>query len=79
MHINENSHYMPLAHYLLPDESTKTYEDTFVLLIECCEKLELKFDPKNIVADFEIGIHSAIKIKWPTSNIRVCQFHASQS
>ena len=51
----------------------------FVLLRDCCEKLEMKFEPKNIVADFEIGIRSAIKIIWPTSNIRGRRLNASQS
>ena len=70
---------LQLAHFLLPNKSTKTYKDMFVLPRECCEKLELQFEPKNIVADFEIGIRSAIKIIWPTSNIRGCRLNASQS
>jgi hypothetical protein len=39
----------------------------------------LKFQPQEIVIDFEKSIHNAVKILWNEVKIIGCRFHISQA
>jgi hypothetical protein len=79
IHGLQNDHYIPLVFFLLPNKSVSSYSDAFRRIVEECAKLNLKFSPETIYADFEKAIHSAASFIWPESDIKGCRFHLGQS
>lgn len=58
-----NGHYIPLIFCLLPNKLAQTYATAL----------------HNLVRDFEIAIHKAVKMVWPTISLFGCRFHLAQS
>lgn len=60
---------------ILSDKCKGTYEKCISSRVRIfCEKF-FTLKPKQIVIDFEIGIHTAIKNVWPGVRIIGCMFH----
>lgn len=74
-----NDLYIPLVFFLLPDKSTNTYTNMFKALVEKCESHNLHLCPNEMYIDFEVAIHNAARIVWPTINIKGCRFHLGQN
>jgi hypothetical protein len=74
-----NGHYIPLAFCLLKDKLTETYAKCLTILLNKCKEINLKFQPEEIVIDFEKSIHNAVKIVWNEVKITGCRFHISQA
>jgi hypothetical protein len=49
------------------------------ILLNKCKEINLKFQPEEIVIDFEKSIHNAVKIVWNEVKIIGCRFHISQA
>jgi hypothetical protein len=64
LHGYYNGHYNPLAFCLLKDKLTETYAKCLTILLKKCKEINLKFQPEEIVIDFEKSIHNAVKIVW---------------
>lgn len=80
IHGLQNGYYMPLLYCLLPNKSTETYKNLFLLLkTNISDRYELYFEPCKIFVDFEIAIHKAIDSVWPNVNINGCRFHLHQA
>jgi len=79
IHTIHNNHYIPLIFCLLPNKQKEIYTQTFRMLCNECEKLNLKFLPQTIYVDFEEAIHNSILSVWPEINIKGCRFHLGQS
>jgi hypothetical protein len=37
------------------------------------------FSPKKMIVDFEVAIHNAAQITWPSAQITGCRFHVAQN
>jgi hypothetical protein len=79
LHGYYNGHYIPLAFCLLKDKLTETYAKCLTILLNKCKEINLKFQPEEIVIDFEKSIHNAVKIVWNEVKIIGCRFHISQA
>lgn len=79
LHIFDNGHYIPLAFCLLPNKDTETYAEAFRLIKERCEEMQVAFNPRRVIVDFEKGIHRALIKIWPSIIIIGCRFHLGQS
>jgi hypothetical protein len=79
LHGYYNGHYIPLAFCLLKDKLTETYAKCLTILLNKCKEINLKFQPEEIVIDFEKSIHNAVKIVWNEVKITGCRFHISQA
>jgi hypothetical protein len=74
VHGVRNGHYLQLCYALLPDKTTKSYEDFLDKLTEICP-----FIPTNAVVDFETAVHNALVDKWPNLTIIGCRYHLRQA
>lgn len=72
-------HYIPLIFCLLPGKNQTVYTTILNLLTDKCNENNLTFLPKNVVIDFELGIHNAVNQIWKDVNIIGCRFHLSQA
>jgi hypothetical protein len=79
LHGYYNGHYIPLAFCLLKDKLTETYAKCLTILLNKCKEINLKFQPEEIVIDFEKSIHNAVKSVWNEVKIIGCRFHISQA
>ena len=80
LHFLHNGHYIPAVFCLLPNKHKDIYSLVFRFIVEKCECLGLKLQPKKIVADFEVAIHEAIKSTWSgTTQLLGCRFHLGQA
>lgn len=80
IHGQKNGHYVPLIFCLLPDKNKNTYSKLFLGLInQITTNFGLNWNPKEVYADFEIGIHLALKNVWPDVKISGCRFHLHQA
>lgn len=74
-----HGHYIPLMVCLLPNKKSETYERLFLLVQDKCSKININFDFKEIVCDFEMAIHKAVRKVWPSTQIIGCRFHLAQA
>lgn len=72
LHTFINGHYIPLVFSILRSKSTSVYIDTFQFIKKKCREVDLDFNPKFIVVDFEKSIHNAIEFVWPMVMIIGC-------
>lgn len=79
LHIFINGHYIPLVFCILPGKKTSDYINTFEIIKKKCRDVNLVFNPKFIVSDFEKSIHNAVEFVWPGVSIIGCRFHLAQS
>lgn len=74
-----NGHYVPLLFALLPNKHSSTYEIFFLILVEKCDKINIKLNICEVVIDFERAIHKAVEKVWPIAKIIGCRFHLLQA
>jgi len=74
-----NNHYVPLVFCLLPDKKQETYFKVLSVITTKCDEYNLILNLKIITIDFEIAIHNAVKLVWPSCAIKGCRFHLIQS
>lgn len=80
IHFSLGSKVVTGAYCFLPDKSKETYLRMFNLLIDKSNLLcKTPFNPPAISCDFESGLISAIKQKFPNCEIRGCLFHLNQN
>jgi len=79
VHGLQNSNYLPLLFFILPNKGIKTYEKAFTHIISECSKLSIIFSPKTVFADFEKAIHLALLKVWSSISLKRCRFHLAQS
>jgi hypothetical protein len=51
----------------------------FTSLVTLGTKINVCLNSTRIILDFEIAIHNAVKLVWPTVQISGCRFHLAQS
>jgi hypothetical protein len=68
VHGLQNGNYLPLLFFILPNKEIKTYKKAFMQ----CSKLNIKFLPKTVFADFEKAIHLALLKVWPSISLKGC-------
>lgn len=71
--------YMPLVFCLLPDQLSATYELMLQIIMQECIRMNLVFQPKTVLLDFEQATHSAVRKCIPTAAILGCRFHFAQA
>lgn len=71
--------YIPLVYCLLENKTKISYVQCLKFIKEECAQINLCFEPKNIVVDFEKAIHAACVDIWPNSDIVGCRFHLAQA
>ncbi|KAE9533011.1 hypothetical protein AGLY_009439 [Aphis glycines] len=74
-----NTCYIPLVFCLLLDKKTESYKEALFQVVQKCLNLNLIFKPQSITVDFEIAIHQAVLLIWPSIVIVGCRFHLIQS
>lgn len=79
IHAVVNGNYSPLIFFLLPDKTASSYENAFMIIIDLCEKKNIIFNPKIVVADFEKAIHISATKVWPKVRMVGCRFHLTQA
>lgn len=80
IHILKNGHYIPLVFCLLPNKNKNTYLLALQIIArKCVDIIQQNFYPKQVVADFEQGIHGAVYSMWKNVTIIGCKFHLGQA
>lgn len=74
-----NDDYVPLVFCLLKDKEIETYKKALLYVVQKCLRLNLLFNPQLITIDFEISMHRAVLLVWPSIIIVVCRFNLIQS
>ncbi|CAF1936087.1 unnamed protein product [Rotaria magnacalcarata] len=64
---------------LLGSKKSHTYKNLFQELKSIAAKMNLRFDPKMIMSDFETGLIRAIQQEFPQAEHRGCAFHHMQA
>lgn len=54
---------------------TRKTAESYLAIFEFIEERLFKFEPKEFMTDFEEGMRSAIRKRWPNVRIRGCWFH----
>ena len=75
IHCAANGHYIPLLFCLLVNKLEDTYRTLFTKINE----ISCNFAPKKIIVDFEVAIHNAAQVTWPSAQIVGCRFHLTQN
>lgn len=79
IHTCVNNIYVPVAFCLLKNKLKHTYTTALRLLAQRCREMGHHLNPKTIVIDFEMAIHSSISEVFPNAKLIGCRFHLSQS
>ena len=66
---NRNGVFVPVVFCLLPNKNKDTYLAIWEILQEKCKLLNKCLQPRTIVIDFEMSIHSSVKYIFPNINI----------
>jgi len=65
---------------LLPSKTHSVYEEFLTAVLDVCLGRNLRPDPTTVVADFEIGIHNAVRsVLRQDIHIQGCVYHLTQS
>lgn len=76
----KNGFYVPVAYFLLPNNSKQMYVDMWLFLQKLCEQIIfLNLLVLKLHLDFEIGAHEAAREVFPYIEIDACRFHLGQS
>lgn len=79
LHGYVNNNYVPLVFCLLNDKTEKTYINCLNTVKLLCLTKSLTFSPKEIVIDFELSIHNAVRNVWKDIKVTGCRFHLAQA
>lgn len=74
-----NTFYIPLVFCLLKNKKIESYKEALFQVVQKCLNLNLILKPQSITIDFEIAIHQAVLLIWPSVIIVGCRFHLIQS
>ena len=79
-HIYRGGFYIPICHFLLPNQQSPTYIKMLSMLKNACRELGFEIDIDYFTIDMEVGMVKAIKTEFPEhSDIRFCSFHVGQA
>ena len=70
---------IPVVYALLIDKHKKTYVKLLTTISDKCRDMDLLFNPKTILTDFEKASMSAVTTVFPLAALRGCRFHLGQS
>ena len=79
LHICFRGFFLPLIYALLPDKTKDTYYDMFSIIKRKMANLDLQFNPTTMMSDFEIGMISTLRLHFPNTELKGCNFHFSQA
>lgn len=79
VHGCKNGHYLPLIFVLLSGQSTVSYQQCLMEILNLCTQKGLQFSPKIVHVDFEEAMMKAIRQVLPTATIKCCRFHLGQA
>jgi hypothetical protein len=84
IHTLQNGFYIPIVKCFLTSNSTLTYIDMWLTIVELCLKLtginlKLSLAQSTFHFDFEKSIHNAVKEIFPNCRILACRFHLNQA
>ena len=79
LHICFRGFFLPLIYALLPDKTKDTYYDMFSIIKRKMANLDLQFNPTAMMSDFEIGMISTLRLHFPNTELKGCNFHFSQA
>lgn len=71
--------FTPLVFCLLPDKGMRTYKQMFLEIKAKCLELGEVFAPDEVVVDFEMAIHTAVRMVWPNAQVSGCRFYLGQA
>ena len=75
IHCAANGHYILWLFCLLVNKIADSYRTIFTEINE----MSCNFSPKKMIVDFEVAIHNATQITWPSAQITGCRFHVAQN
>jgi len=70
---------VPLVYTLLLNKSSTTYYNMFGKVRDAMSRLNLVFNPKFIISDFESSLPEAILLQFPNASHVGCHFHFGQA
>ena len=70
---------IPCGYVLLQRKDKKTYVEMLSQLKRIADEIDVVLNPKELLADFEVAVHSAFKFIWPEIRIKGCFFHFRQA
>ena len=79
LHICFRGFFLPLIYALLPDNTKDTYYDMFSIIKRKMANLDLQFNPTTMMSDLEIGMISTLRLHFPNTELKGCNFHFSQA
>lgn len=74
-----NGKLLPAVYALTKRRTTRVYQRIFSILHQEAEFLNRKFQPKELISDFETAVIQAAKIEFPDVSHRGCFFHFCQA
>jgi len=72
-------HVVPLVYTLLLDKTMTTYYNMFGMVRDAMSLLNLVFNPKHILSDFESSLIEVIRLQFPNATHIGCHFHFGQA
>ena len=64
-----------MVYCLLPGKSREIYNQTFTLLKEALQNVDLELNPQHIMSDFELALIQSIRINFPATSHKGCFYH----
>ena len=71
--------FIPLVYALLPDKTRNTYYRMFEILKGSMARLNLQWNPAVIMTDFEQAMIACLRLQFPGSAMKGCNFHFAQA
>jgi hypothetical protein len=79
IHGCKNGNYVPLLFALLPSKEKAVYRTFWNVVFKLCDDQNLKFEPKTINLEFELGIVNLLREEFREVEIKGCRFHLGQA
>lgn len=71
-------HFLPLVYCLLPNKHQDTYYTVLEIVKREMAKIDIAFNPPQILTDFELGLINKLPVLFPNARLRGCYFHHTQ-
>ncbi|CAF1506917.1 unnamed protein product [Adineta ricciae] len=79
IHVQHLGQSLPVAFCLMSNRRASTYVELFQRLKQEAEALDMEFQPKQVVSDFEAALIPAVRQEFPGALHSACLFHFMQS